>query len=386
MTVIVVPSDSPAAIALLRFVAKTVDDSGAYQIDGIYEKSVNDKYGVRGKKKTFRWKLAPDTRITFAWEEGEVAVYRKVEEKVVGCGDLGPKKFDSTYVESANLPRKALKRLLVHCFEKHEKHSTQKMVSLKIYNGTFWDSRGLLPKRHPDTVFLPKKDITELDQMLEKFIQDKEIYYKYHWPYKLVVLLEGLPGTGKTSLAYTVASKYERDLYVLPITNDTDDYALNNALASIAPGSILVLEDIDSLFPPENVLIKPRITLSGITNALNGLSQIDNLWTFLTSNNNERLPAVLVRDGRVDYRIHFDFIQPPEVEGMVRMFFEEKSDDPDLPRLIKTLAERAQKKKLVSATCLAFLFKLRDESAATILTHLDKLSPTASQTESSMYN
>jgi len=379
---IVLPSESPAAIALLRYVAKADKAGGQYQVESFYEKDINDKYGIRGKKRTLRLKLAPETVVQLPWEEGSVYITRRQETQVVGCGDLGPKKFDCTYLSSEDLPRAALKRLLIHCFERHEERSTKKMVSLKIFNGTFWDARGLLPKRHPATVFLPEEQLKRLYEQLERFEQDKETYHRYQIPYKYVILLEGLPGTGKTSLAYTVASRFQRDLYLLPITNDTDDYALNNALASITPGSVLVLEDIDSIFREDTVLVKPRITLSGITNALDGLARIDNLWIILTSNNAGRLPPVLLRKGRVDYRMTFDVIQPPEIARMVGMFFEERPNDPDIERLSKALGDRALRQKLVASTCLSFLFNLRDLSAGEILKQLDTLSNPATGSDS----
>lgn len=373
MPSIVLPSDSAGGISILRFVAKQFPHLGAYQAESIFEKDVNDKYGIRGKKRTVRLKLAPDSSIRFPWENGTAKVSRKVETLVVGCGDLGAKKFDTVTLSSKDLDRGVLKKLLVLSYEKHDERSNKKMVSLKMYNGTYWDARGLLPKRHPATVFLPEDQLNKLYTALERFENEEETYHRYQIPYKQVILLEGPPGTGKTSLVYTIASKFQRDLYMLPITNDTDDYALNNALAGIAPGSVLVLEDIDSLFKDDSVMVKPRVTLSGITNALDGLARIDNLWIFLTSNHAERLPAVLLREGRVDHRLGFDFIKTPEIERMVSMFFEDKSSDPDIANLITTLGEKATRHKLVASAILAFLFKLRDLSAAELIQKSNEL-------------
>lgn len=389
MPSIILPSESPAGVSLLRFVAKQAESTqqGDYQAENIYEKDINDKYGIRGKKRTVRLKLAPGSQLSFPWENGTVTVSRQVEEQVVGCGDLGPKKFDVTKISSENLSRTVLKKLLVLSYEKHEERSTKKTVSLRIYNGTYWDARGHLPKRHPATVFLPEAELNALFTQLERFENEKETYHRYQIPYKQVILLDGPPGTGKTSLAYTLASKFQRDLYLLPLTNDSDDYALLNALSSIAPGSVLVLEDIDCLFKTEEGALKPRITLSGITNALDGLSRIDNLWIIITTNHASVLPAVLLRKGRVDYRMTFDSIKAAEVERMVGMFFEERTEDPDISHLKRLLGERAQRSRLVASACLAFLFNHRDDSASTVISKLDELVelPASSPSKGAMY-
>lgn len=359
-------SDSPSGIAILRYAARQ-SQSGAYEAGNLYDKDTNDRFGFRDKKRTFNLKIAPNSTVLLQWENEDVLIERSREDKVVGCGDLGPRKFDTVTI-SSNLEKKAIQRLLAHAFAVQEERSTKDMVSLKIFNGTFWEARGSLPKRHPDSLFIPAEHMTELFENLKAFENDKELYHRYQIPYKYVVLLEGLPGTGKSSLAYTIASEFQRDVYSFPLTNDTDDHHLNSALASISPGSVLILEDVDSLFREQSSLTKPRITLSGITNVLDGLLRIDNLWIVLTSNDVGQLPPVLMREGRIDSQIRFEHIRPTEVEAMVRKFFQERQDEPvHIDYLVAEMRKIVNKKKMVASKCIAFLFKHRHESAKTIL-------------------
>lgn len=373
-TTLTMSSDSPTGIAVLRFAARQAKTEGVFEAGNLYDKDTNDRFGFRDKKRVFNFKMAPGMETFVDWEGGKISISRARETKVVGCGDLGPRKFDTVTVQS-NLEKKSVQRFLVHAFSIQEEKSTKKMVSLKIFNGTFWDARGSLPKRHPDSLFIPQEHMTELFENLKRFQEDKELYHRYNIPFKYVVLLEGLPGTGKSSLAYTIASKFQRDIYIFPLTNDTDDHHLNNALASIAPGSVLVLEDVDSLFKEQSSLTKPRITLSGITNVLDGMSRIDNLWIVLTSNDVSQLPPVLLREGRIDTQIHFDYIRPTEVEAMVRKFFEERQDSPTgIDQLAAEMRKIVSKKKMVSSKCISFLFKHRHHTAQEILeNHLGQL-------------
>jgi len=372
-TVLLLPTDSTPASSLLKFVGKRLTRGNLF-VDAIYDKDINDRFGNRKRKRTIRFKIPPGADpVKIEWEGKPVRIWRTAEDQVVGCGSSGPKKFDVTHVESNELDKAALKRLIVKSFEVNEAQSTKKMVSLKIFNGSYWEPRGLLSKRSSDSLFLPEKDTDELFQNLETFIDEKDQYHRFQIPYKKVILLEGLPGSGKTSLAFVVASHFERDLYVLPLTHETDDHSLNNALSSIGSGSVLVLEDIDCIFQDDmSVLTKPKVTLSGITNVLDGLSRIDNLWIFLTSNDKSVLPPVLLRQGRVDHHLHFGHIALAEIQKMVRAFFQEGETE-DVELLATQLFGVAKAKKLSASACVFFLFEHRKKEPHEILDCLKDL-------------
>jgi hypothetical protein len=372
LIVIDMPSDSTPAIALQKFVGKQIQH-GHLALDALYDKDVNDRHGIRSRKRTIKFKLAPNHRFQITWENEPVEVWRTVESQVVGCGSSGPRKFDTTHVSSARLSRAALKRLIVHCFERNEAQSTNKMVSLKLYNGSFWEARGMLPCRALSSLFLPKKDVQALFSHLENFITEKDQYHRFQIPYKKVILLEGIPGSGKTSLAFSVASHFRRDLYLLPLTSDTDDYALNNALSALNPGSVLVMEDIDSLFLTNDPLVRPKVTLSGITNVLDGLSRIDNLWIFLTSNHKDNLPEVLLRSGRVDYVMNFDYIREAEIRTMVNAFFAEHYAPEVYEPLASAMIDATRSTKVSASACVYFLFKFRHSSPTDIIEHIGEL-------------
>ena len=91
--------------------------------------------------------------------------------------------------------------------------------------------------------------------------------------------------------------------------NKTTDNIFMKSLTNLEDNSLLVLEDIDTLFEErkKNDELKNMITFSGILNILDGLAHKEGLITIMTTNYKDRLDAALIRPGRVDVVIHFDY-------------------------------------------------------------------------------
>ena len=76
----------------------------------------------------------------------------------------------------------------------------------------------------------------------------KEFYVDMCIPYKRVYMLEGPPGSGKTTLINAIASELDFNINFLSFTENLDDYSLMKAIQKIRPNTLLVLEDIDCLY------------------------------------------------------------------------------------------------------------------------------------------
>lgn len=364
------PTESSSATGIHNFVGKFLK-RGKMHIDGIHEKDENDIYGTRYKKKTIKIKTPLDgSKQEIEWRGKNFKVWRTVEPKVVGCGSSGPKKYDLTYISSNNASIENMKEFIIENHDKNRIQSTKKMISLKIYNGAYWDSKGLIPKRSVDSLFLPKNDIDKIFTVLDEFISEKSEYFRCQIPYKKVILLEGIPGSGKTSLIFVIASYYQRDIYILPLTNETSDYTLLNALSIVRPGSILILEDIDSIFSDS----QSQVTLSGITNILDGLSRIDDLWIFLTSNNKNEIPDVVLRDGRIEHIVHFDKIMKDEIVRMVDFIFAEKLSEKEKLQIVSKIHSMSKMKDIAASSCHYFLFEHRNDDVEKILSDIPNIS------------
>lgn len=234
----------------------------------------------------------------------------------------------------------------------------------------FWEDVYKRRKRKMESISLNGKENDILKDM--KHFLSEETEEKYNIlgiPYKKNYIFEGLPGTGKTSLIYAIASELNLDIAILNFKRDFDDVKFMKAVQRIPEDTILVLEDIDVLFQERKNSDEHKhgITFSGLLNVLDGLGHQDKLITIMTTNYMNRLDKALIRPGRIDYCLHFDYATKLQIKHMFMRFFPGKDDKcEELLTYIKK-----NKLKLTTAILQQFLFTYMNES--NIMEYTDKL-------------
>lgn len=206
----------------------------------------------------------------------------------------------------------------------------------EIYNSDglvrifYWTDGGyrIADARRPrpmSTVFLPRAQKARLVQDLQRFIGARADYERRGTPYRRGYLLEGPPGTGKTSLIFALAGLVGRDVYAINLANVASDNGLMAAFNEIPKKGVAVIEDIDTadvsrdrkLVEAERAPAVPgaiqaqpiqRLTLSGLLNAIDGLAAREARVLFVTSNAPETLDPALLRPGRIDLRERVDLL------------------------------------------------------------------------------
>uniref|UniRef100_A0A093VHC2 Putative mitochondrial chaperone BCS1-B n=1 Tax=Talaromyces marneffei PM1 TaxID=1077442 RepID=A0A093VHC2_TALMA len=143
-------------------------------------------------------------------------------------------------------------------------------------------------------------------------------------PYRQGYLFEGPPGTGKTSLCIALAGRFKLKIYILNLSGIAD-VALNDLMSSLPERCILLLEDIDSqkitnprTAEPDNSATGQRLTLSGLLNAMDGVIASEGRILIMTTNHKNKLDPALIRPGRVDMTVSFEY---PDSDGIKRLFF-----------------------------------------------------------------
>lgn len=149
-------------------------------------------------------------------------------------------------------------------------------------------------------------------------------------PHRRGYLLHGKPGAGKSSTIFALASELGLDIYPISLSQgDMDDSSLNQLLLSTKNPSIILIEDIDVAFSrdaeDEKTDKSPKdskeaglqklkgsksesqITLSGLLNAIDGVSAPEGRILIATTNSIERLDDALLRPGRLDVRLYYGF-------------------------------------------------------------------------------
>ena len=158
-----------------------------------------------------------------------------------------------------------------------------------------------------------KRDIKQsITQKIDSFMRLEARSKKFGKPCKLNILLHGVPGSGKTSIVKAIANHYNRHLYMMSFAKDMTDSEMNTLLEDVRDNSILVLEDIDSFFIQRES--KCNVSFSCLLNTLDGVMNCDkNLITILTANHPEALDPALLRPGRIDMLVKFDYPEKDEV-------------------------------------------------------------------------
>jgi chaperone BCS1 len=183
--------------------------------------------------------------------------------------------------------------------------------------------------RDPESVILPGNTVHELLDDVQNFLNSRSWYDQRGIPYRRGYLLEGPPGTGKTSLVTAIATAVELNVCVLSLSSTSmSDDVLRRLMGDMPFGSILLLEDIDALFDGRDAAqgTARGITFSGLLNAIDGIATKDGRILFMTSNRPEKLDSALIRPGRVDRRYKLTWACPEQAERLFLRFFHDNAE------------------------------------------------------------
>lgn len=306
-----------------------------------------------------------------------------------GHGNLGSRK-DKSITNYPSYSQKIIYNgnILYVSFEKHSSEkenieklyissSTEKYIREFIDNvhyewskEKFKDKRFFLQNyRENDKSLFFRYQLKTNKTMNDLFFKDKGLVQNYINNYKnkklskLVFLLHGEPGTGKTSLIKAISNELSKDIISINLKAIKSDAELMNCFYSntyeVCGGMnysvpidtrMIVIEDIDALDDivkersyvssdsetketkkNENdlfELIKPgfstnSLTLSGILNCLDGIIEHEYV-IIMTTNHPDKLDAALTRPGRITKKIHLTKITQSVLVDMLEYLYNTK--------------------------------------------------------------
>ena len=237
------------------------------------------------------------------------------------------------------------------------KKSSNKSIKVFYWRKDYWNLLFKSPKRPIETLYLKEGQKESLLEKVKEFYSEetRSDYLSFGIPYKCVFMLYGIPGSGKTSTINTIASYFDCDVYVIPISKELTDYMLMDAIAYLEDKEekkrIIVIEDIDSIFTDRKKGDDMNsVSLQGLLNCFDGFSCAEGTLLFITAHNPEVLDNALIRSCRVDYRFELEHANKYQTNAIFEMVLPEQKDNFD--KFYKCIGS----KKYTTAMLQEFLF------------------------------
>ena len=182
-----------------------------------------------------------------------------------------------------------------------------------------------LPIRSLSTVFLPEDLKDTISHSIDSFESSREEYLAKEIPRHYGMCLYGPPGTGKSSLILALANHYHKQLYYPDASSLEKGSELTELIQQVKAGSILVLEDFDTISGAktreDNTKTNNKYILSKFLNVLDGILTPPGLMFIVTSNRLEDLDEALFRPGRVSLLIEMPYLTQDVFMSIVGHFY-----------------------------------------------------------------
>lgn len=204
-----------------------------------------------------------------------------------------------------------------------------------------WSYQKIVIPREMNTIILAKETKDLIFNNLDEFFNNKSLYTRTGIPYRKGVLLYGQPGTGKSTLIKSLCDKYElTNIYNVDLSKDNN----LDLISKIPNKSLILMEDVDRYFKPvrnnkdsnEIVSWESSFNMNKMLNILDGLTSPENCLIVMTANDISVIPKVMLRPGRIDLVVKFDFCTRQQIHDYTKLFYPQ-CDDATATKLAKTL-------------------------------------------------
>lgn len=242
-----------------------------------------------------------------------------------------------------------------------------------------------LHERSLDTLFYSNNIKEDIVSHIDSFFENKKVYEERNINFKTGILLYGEPGTGKSSLANAIASKYKLNVVLVDMNTfaTLDVGTLTSCINGDDKTYVVLIEDIDTIFnvnraEEETVDKDDKKIINKLLQFLDSNSSPSNVIFIATTNYPQRLDEAITRAGRFDKKLYVGALNKEEALKMCKSFEDKDSgmlfSDEDIDLMLENCKNdknlynpSSLQAEILSKIKRDTLLKSSDESEETIL-------------------
>jgi len=244
-----------------------------------------------------------------------------------------------------------IKKFMTHVYTESRKVLSDETICIFIPESSSgeWIKYQEIPTRNMSSIYIDEKSKKKIMNDITRFKNSEHEYNNFGIPYKRTYLFSGPPGTGKSSFVKAICNELNCNLSILSLSKKFDDESFLWAMSTLKKNTVLLVEDIDCLFEKRSSSEFP-LTFSNFLNVLDGVLYNHGCIMFLTTNHPEKLDHALLRIGRVDCVLEFEYPKKNEIK---KLFFDiTKLDDKEFTKFFDNISG----KKLPMSAIVHYLF------------------------------
>ena len=273
------------------------------------------------------------------------------------CG--GGVDFFKTLLIYAENEDKFLQFYKNYTYHKKKKDLTKLNIYIPNKYGE-WMIYNSIPKRSINSIYIDEKIKEKLITDIRNFISNEAEYDRFGIPYKRSYMLTGIPGSGKTSIIKAICNEIGHSLSILSLQKEFDNNSLWSAFRELEKNSILLIEDIDCIFEQRKTSgDNPLISFSSLINILDGVLYKHGIIIFITTNHPEKLDHALLRMGRIDMIIQFNYPREADIHKLFCDMNERQGCSSEIEETYKKFYDLIKNKSITMSAIVNFLFNYR---------------------------
>lgn len=205
-------------------------------------------------------------------------------------------------------------------------------------DGGWWDTIQEINPRELNSIILDEDVEKKIKRVLDNYTNPvkKDKFKELGIRNKLNIVLEGLPGTGKSSLCTAIATSLKKNIATIDFNqDDLSDVKFIRSLRKFPENSICLLEDFDALFINREKTDNSKVSFSCLLNFLDGSFTQEDSVTVITTNHIQKIDKAILRPMRTDNIFTFGFCSKYQCKKMFEKLFPGTTIFPEIYKLIK---------------------------------------------------